>query len=294
MSGASDRRRIADILQRTISKLETAGIVEPRIDAELLLGFCLGKTRTELYLSARDSIKKDQANIFQTLLNRRIAREPVAYITGEREFWSLPFHVSPDVLIPRPETEFLLEMALSRKNPAVKKRRYLDLGSGSGVIAVILARELGAEVIALDISRAALEVAAKNCRRHGVSAQVHLVRGDMGSCFCPDEPFSLIVSNPPYIRQKEICTVLEPEVSRYEPHLALDGGVSGLESIARIRDILPSLLCPKGDAFLEIGAQQAEQVQELFLGPDHDGKYEFIDIIKDYAGRDRVVHLRKT
>jgi len=297
MTRVSDRSRIGDILQQAISDLESAGIADPCIDAELLLGFCLGISRSGLYIGARDYVEKEQAESFQALLNRRINREPVAYILGEREFWSLPFHVSPAVLIPRPETEFLLETTLARKNPAVAGHHCLDLCCGSGIIAVVLARELTNElasaVIATDISAAALEVARKNCMRHGVGDQVGLVRADLGSCFSLDQQFSLIVSNPPYIRRDEINSGLEPEVSRYEPHLALDGGDSGLESITAIRDMLPSMLCDKGDAFLEIGDQQADPVRALFLKPVNGCEYEFIDILKDYAGRDRVVHLRR-
>jgi release factor glutamine methyltransferase len=293
MTSPSDRSRIGDILQQAISDLESAGITDPSIDAELLLGFCLGISRTSLYLGVREYVENDQAESFQTLLNRRITREPVAYILGEREFWSLPFYVSPAVLIPRPETEFLLETTLARRNPAVTRRNCLDLCCGSGIIAIVLARELTTTVVAVDISAAALKVARKNCMRHGVGDQVGLVRANLGSCFSLDQQFSLIVSNPPYIRRDEINSDLEPEVSRYEPHLALDGGDSGLESISAIRDMLPSLLCGKGDAFVEIGDRQAASVRALFLESETDGEYEFIDIIKDYAGRDRVVHLRK-
>lgn len=284
---------LGEILQQAVSQLESAGIKESRIDAELLLGFALGKTRTGLYLAARDTITKEQAVLFEDLLSRRSAREPVAYILGEREFWSLSFYVSPAVLIPRPETEFLIEVALARKNPDVRQKQCLDLCCGSGVIAVVLAKELGRDVVALDISTAALEVARINSLRHGVSDRVALVRGDLGCCFSVDEPFSLIVSNPPYIRRGDIDVLLEPEVSRHEPHLALDGGVTGLEYLVRIKEMLPNLLFRRGDAFIEIGDQQGAQVTELFLEGDHGCAYEFIDIIRDYTGRDRVVHVRR-
>ncbi len=294
MSTVPDGMVIGDILRQAISELESAGIIEARIDAELLLGFSLGKTRTGLYLAARDNITTEQAALFQDHLSRRAAREPVAYIIGEREFWSLSFAVSPAVLIPRPETEFLLEVALARKNPEVQERQCLDLCCGSGVIAIVLARELARVVVALDISMAALKVARSNCRRHGVDDRVALVRGDLGCCFSENEPFSLIVSNPPYIRRDEIDDLLEPEVSRHEPRLALDGGVSGLDSLIRITDMLPRLLCRGGDAFFEIGDQQGRQVQELFLGTNQGCAYAFADIIKDYTGRDRVIHVRKS
>lgn len=293
MDERTEQQRIADVLRQAVVELETAGVTEARLDAELLLGSCLGKGRTELYLAARETVAADAYRSFQLVLERRKSREPVAYILGEKEFWSLPFYVSPAVLIPRPETEFLLATVLARRNPLAKPGHGLDLCCGSGVIAVVLARECLLTVTAVDIVADALAVARSNCQRHGVLDRVALVQADLASCFRDGQPFSLIVSNPPYIPRDEIENGLEPEVARYEPRLALDGGRSGLAIINRICGELPSLLATGGDCFLEIGEGQGDHVRAMFADQGYGAAYAFVTIIKDYAGRDRVAHIRK-
>jgi release factor glutamine methyltransferase len=168
---------VAEHLQQAAVELAAAGIDEARLEAELLLGFCLGIGRTDLYLAARETVDAQRHHLFSMLLRRRLNREPLAYITGEKEFWSLPFFVTAAVLIPRPETEFLLEMALARRNSTCRSGQWLDLCCGSGVVGVVLAREALRTVVAVDISAAALAVARLNCRRHGVLDRVALVRG---------------------------------------------------------------------------------------------------------------------
>jgi release factor glutamine methyltransferase len=245
-----------------------------------------------LYLSADREIAREPAERYLKMLERRSRREPLAYITGEREFWSKDFHVSPAVLIPRPETEFLVEKVLTHADPGNRKGRCLDLCCGSGVIAVILATEMRRSVIAADISAAALEVAAINIARHNVSSRVSLVQAELMSCFLPDHKFSLIVSNPPYVSTREIVEELEPEVARYEPRLALDGGESGVDVIAMIRDSLPEMLTPGGDCFIEIGDGQGDALKSLFLA-QNDCCFRFVEIYRDYSGRERVAHIRK-
>lgn len=288
-----EETRVADLLKQAIADLERAGVTGARLDAELLLGHCLGKSRSELYLYGQDRVDLAQAIAFNECIIRRTVQEPVAYIIGEREFWSLPFYVTPDVLIPRPETEFLVEMILARRTRGTAGMRCLDLCCGSGVISVILARELETHVISVDISSEALKVARRNCNRHGVLSSVSLIRGDLGTCFQDGTTFSLIASNPPYVSSSEIENDLAPEVRGYEPHLALDGGESGLEVIERIRDQLPGLLSSGGDCFIEIGDGQGEQVQEIFRTHHTGHCYEFIEIIMDYGQRHRVAHIRK-
>lgn len=283
---------VAEHLQQAAVALATAGIDEARLEAELLLGFCLGIGRTELYLAARETVDEQRRHLFSALLRRRLNREPLAYITGEKEFWSLPFFVTPAVLIPRPETEFLLETALARRNSTCGAGRWLDLCCGSGVIGVVLAREAQRMVTAVDISAAALAVARVNCRRHGVLDRVALVQGDLVSCLRQWRLFSLIVANPPYIRRDDVDHRLEPEVARFEPRLALDGGASGMEVIAAIASALPGLLAPGGDCFMEIGEEQGNAVKALFSRSRSTAPYRFVEILKDYAGRDRVVHIR--
>lgn len=284
--------RVFELVRQAIGELAGVGIEEGDTDVQLLLGHCLGKSRTELFLAADEDISDHDLKNFQNLLQRRKMREPLAYILGEREFWSLPFTVSPAVLIPRPETEFLLEQALAavhRKN--LPEGRILDLCCGSGVIAVVLALELGRKVTAVDISSSALRVARENCLRHGVGEKVNLIQADLLGAFSPHPSFSLVVSNPPYVSRLEVQQGLEPEVALYEPHLALDGGERGLDVIQRIRDGLPGCMLPGGEVFIEIGADQGPEVQRLFAGiPGAAARYNNVEILKDYAGRDRVLH----
>ncbi len=284
---------VAQLLDHAVADLAAAGIAEARIDAEILLGYCLDTTRTGIYLAAREPVDSVVLQRFRELLERRVRREPLAYIVGEKEFWSLSFQVTPAVLIPRPETEFVLETVLARRSQAATNGRCLDLCCGSGVIGIVLARECGLPVIGVDLSAKALAVASKNCLRHRVADRVALVQGDLLSCFRFDRPFSLIVSNPPYVAQEELAAGLEPEVRCFEPHLALDGGPSGLTVIAAISRALPPLLAAAGDCFLEIGAQQGDAVRALFDTDLSAGIYREVTIIKDYSGRDRIAHIRK-
>lgn len=285
--------RVADLLQWVISHLTRAGIDNSRLEAELLLSHCLSKSRTELHLRASHEIKGRQlAHCFESTA-RRCKREPLAYITGEREFWSYTFEVSPAVLIPRPETEVLIESVMALKGALSGSGKSLDLCCGSGIIAIVLAKELDIEVVAVDVSWEALEVCRKNCTKLGVTDKVSLVQADLGSGFRPLEPFSLITANPPYVSTKELDSGLEPEVSGYEPLLALDGGPDGLEFIGKIFNSLPVLLAPGGHFFMEIGADQGTKVRELFVASGAGNISEDIDITKDYAGRDRLVHLVK-
>jgi len=286
--------RISELLQRGTSELETSGIVNADVDTCLLLGYCLSMSRTQLYLAMDEEVPVGCVRRFLDLLARRKQREPVAYILGEREFWSLPFRVTKDVLIPRPETEFLLETALQTiTTSGLPDGLLLDLCCGSGVIAIILALELRKKVVAVDLSLDALQVARQNVKRHGVEALVEVMQSDLFQSFSCDNRFSLIVSNPPYVTRKEMDHDLEPEVVRYEPHLALDGGETGLDIIERIRKALPQVLCCGGYFFMEIGAGQGEQVRKLFSDTDNrKAVFEQVRILPDYAGRDRVLMAR--
>jgi release factor glutamine methyltransferase len=227
------------------------------------------------------------------MLKRRSEREPLAYITGEQEFWSYPFSVSPAVLIPRPETEILVERVLASQAGSSGGGKCLDLCCGSGVISIVLALELDLEVIGVDISWSALEVCRSNCVRHGVKQRVHLVQGDLACCFIEEQQFSLITANPPYVSSFEMAAGMQPEVIHYEPALALDGGPGGLQQIRRIIATLPRLLAPGGYFFMEIGADQGAQVKELLARSAVGDLYESIDIMQDYSGRDRVVQVKR-
>lgn len=288
--------RVGELLRQATKELESSGVADASVDTCLLLGHCLSMSRTQLYLAMEEEVPEVDVTFFLNLLARRKQREPVAYILGEREFWSLPFWVTKDVLIPRPETEFLLETTLRTvKSAGLPDGFLLDLCSGSGVIAIVLALELQKKVIAVDLSQKALDVARNNARRHGVEKLVDFVRADLLASFALDNRFSLIVSNPPYVTRKEMKCDLEPEVIGYEPHLALDGGKNGLEVITKIRQDLPHVLRHGGWFFMEIGASQGRTIQEFFSTRD-DPKtaFEQIQVRSDYAGRDRVFSARFT
>jgi len=285
---------IRELLQKACLKLEIAGIENPEIDAGTLLGHCLGKSRTALYLMADERLPRDSEKQFSNLLKRREQREPLAYILGCQEFWSLDFLVSPDVLIPRPETELLLEKAIKIfKDDFQPSGLVLDLCCGSGVIAIILAKELGMNVLAIDISLEAILIARENAQIHGVSHLVQFLQSNLLSAVQPLPCFSLVVSNPPYVSQQDIAYGLQPEVGQYEPHIALDGGDSGLEVIKRIDAELRKCLLPGGSLFMEIGAEQGEAIVSTFVEERNLTK-SFTEVIieKDYAGHDRILHAK--
>ena len=286
--------RVGERLHRGIAELEAIGVTDAALDVNLLLGHCLLMSRTQVYLAMEEQVPAACEQQFLKFLSRRRQREPVAYILGEREFWSLPFRVTRDVLIPRPETEFLLETVLR----TIKEHRLpdgflLDLCCGSGVIGIILALELQKRVLSSDLSWQALLIARHNAGRHGVEALVDFVQADLLSPMSGGNRFSMIVTNPPYVSRGEMRADLEPEVAWYEPHLALDGGEDGLEIVRKIRCVLPSVLCHRGYFFMEIGAGQGKMVREIFSGCDERGDvFDPVEILSDYAGRDRVLSAR--
>lgn len=285
--------RVIDLLRIAANELILAGIDGGDLDGQLLLGACLHKSRTELFLAADMEVPDEARHVFLRYLERRKRREPVAYILGEREFWSLPFIVNPSVLIPRPETEFLVELVLATcRKKSLPDGRILDLCCGSGAIAVVLALELQREVVAVDLSGDALAVAQRNCRRHKVDDRVALVQADLLTAFAAEVRFSLLVSNPPYVSRRQIRRGLDPEVADHEPLLALDGGEDGLDIIVRIMDMLPPIMRPGGEVFIEIGAEQGPAlVRMLAPATGAGGTLSMVEILKDYAGRDRVLHL---
>lgn len=281
---------VAAVVKETAVAFSEAGIESPDLEARLLLQYVLGLNHAALILHWQQGLDSTVRARFATLAKRRLDREPLAYITGEREFWSLPFAVSSDVLIPRPETEWLLEQALRQARGAGIKHA-LDLGCGSGVIAVVLALELGCRVTAVDCSQTALQQTAFNAARHGVRDRLDLLCGDFFTALPANVRYDLLVSNPPYIAAAAI-EELEPEVRRYEPHLALDGGKDGLDAIALISREAGKVLLPGSWLFLEIGSDQAEAAQHLFkTSTEH---YDQVQVLPDLAGRPRVLTARFT
>lgn len=284
---------LSRLMQESATQLTTAGVETADIDVQLLLGYCLGMSRSQLFLSHGETVSAIDAERFQSLLKRRIKREPLAYIIGSQEFWSLEFLVDPAVLIPRPETEFMLEKVLAKKSKWQKEEcAILDLCTGSGAIAIVLAKELGKNVDAVDISSEALTVARNNAKRLGIGGHVDFYLSDLlGGTPC-DKEYDLIVSNPPYVRLLAIEQELEPEVADYEPRLALDGGgEDGLDLIRRMREQLPAKMVVGGEVFIEFGAEQGEDMIEIFTSQVAAGScFSEVEVYQDYAGRDRVLH----
>ncbi len=284
---------VREALQEAVAFLSRAGVESARIDAEVLLGNTLAGSREEMYLNFDKPLTVNERKLFKQLLQRRAKREPVAYITGKREFWSLDFFVSPDVLVPRPETELLIEIALELAGELNGKvpLRILDLGTGSAAIAVSLARELGdAEIWVTDISSGALSIARANAARHGVEERIRFLQGDI---FEPARDhrdfFDMVVSNPPYVRRGEIQD-LPPEVRDWEPRQALDGGEDGMDFIRQIVQRGHLYLVGGGFVALEIGADLGGEVAQLFASA---GCYCKASVHRDLAGRDRVIVARR-
>jgi len=241
--------------------LRAARIEGARAEARLLLRHVTGLSPEVLVAEPDRRLEAEAAARFEALLARRAAREPMAYILGEREFWSLPLFVGPGVLVPRPETETLVEAALEAFPDRTAPLRILDLGTGSGCLLLALLREYPNAVgVGVDRSAEALAHATLNARRHGLDGRALLVRGDWGRGLAG--PFELIVANPPYVASGEL-TELALEVARYEPRAALDGGADGLDAYRAILPDLPRLLAPAGVACLEIGAGQATALAAL-------------------------------
>lgn len=283
--------KIRKIYQEAVERLRTAGIEDATIDAGILLSHLLGCNRAELFIGDR-IVSPELVVQFEQVLSRRLVREPVAYILGEQEFWSLPFFVTPDVLIPRPETEHVVEAVLKVKTSGeLPDGPVLDLGTGSGILAVCLALELpDRQVVAIDRSRQALKVADVNIRRHGVSSRVHCVNASWLEALRVQPIFSVVVSNPPYVAEEALSS-LQPEVRNFEPSLALDGGAKGHREIERISRDLDKVLVAGGWFFMEIGFDQEEYVLELFRSISY---FDSIHVLRDYAGLPRVLQARRS
>ncbi|MGB5685100.1 MAG: peptide chain release factor N(5)-glutamine methyltransferase [Candidatus Electrothrix sp.] len=293
----TDRKTlIHQLLTSATTSLAEAGIEDSPLEAELLLRHCLAVSRSKLFLLHNQPVEEATEHHFEELLRRRCQREPLQYIMGSCEFWSLEFFVSPAVLIPRPETEFLLEHCFSTlqhnaQNASRQPQRVLDLCTGSGIIATILAKEFPrSKVIATDFSPEALEMARKNISHNDLNEQVHLLRADLLTAFSRTPFFDLIVTNPPYVKAGDIPT-LEPEVRDWEPHLALSGGNTGLNCVTRICEDAKSLLQPGGWLFMEIGSDIGQEVEQVFL---EAGGYEQVKVVQDWAGQPRVLQAQKT
>ncbi len=282
MSEAWTVKRMAAWMQADFAR---RGIESARLDADLLIAHALGVARIALYLDPERPLVERELGSIRALVERRRAREPIAYILGEREFYGRAMRVTPDVLIPRPDTETLVEAALAFLRKCAPAGGVLDLCTGSGAVAVTLAAECPERaVVASDISASALAIARENAERHGVAARLTLREGDLFAPLPPDERFICVTANPPYIARAEIDT-LAPEVRAFEPRLALDAGADALSFYRRIARESARHLLAGGALFVEVGAGQAPEVRALLEAQGFtEARSE-----RDLAGIERVV-----
>ena len=279
---ANETWTVRRLLEWTEDFLRKKGVESPRLEAQILLAHTLGCKKIDLYVRHEEEPAEDKRTAFREMIKKRAEGMPVAYLVGHREFYSLEFAVSPAVLIPRPETETLVMEALRRLKP-LDAPRVLDIGTGSGALAVAIAKQhKTARVTAVDVSPAALAVAAANAQRHGIADRVTFLEGDL---FGPvaGQTFDLIVSNPPYIADSEFPS-LDVGVRDFEPRSALAGGPDGLDFYRRIAADVATYLAPGGTVMVEIGPTQEAAVRELFAARLEPGP-----TYKDAAGRPRVV-----
>lgn len=290
MTDESTTPRIADALAAATTLLRGNGIDEPRRTAQTLLGFVLARTRTYLIVRSDEQISAAELERFRLCVQRRAAGEPVQHITGRQEFYNMEFEVTPDVLIPRPETEMLVEAGLELLAKVAPNRapRFCDVGTGSGCISIsMLHNHRTAHAVALDVSPPALVVARRNAARHNVAERVEFIESDLFTSVASHERFDFIVSNPPYIASDELPT-LAREVRDFEPYLALTPGADGLAIVRRLLAQSPARLHPWGSVIFEIGYGQEAGVRELV-----DGRVWHLDAVRaDLQGTPRVFVLR--
>ena len=288
-------RSVRCTLAGAIARLEAKNVPSAPLAAELLLMHVLERDRAFLYAHPEFVVDEGQAARFSQLIQRRAAGTPVQYLTGHQEFWGLQLEVNPNVLIPRPETEHVVEVALARiGNRRRDALMIADVGTGSGCLAVALASELpNAKFLATDSSRAALEVAQRNAERHGLAGRIEFRRANFLRTYLADSPpikrcFDLIVSNPPYIGLNEAAS-LPREVREHEPHEALFAGPDGAEAYPKLVAQSAALLREGGWLVLELGHQSAPRVAPLLQAPI----WSDAAVERDLAGIDRVISARR-
>jgi release factor glutamine methyltransferase len=291
MSGPGEQWTVGRLLDWTGQYFARASLGEPRLAAEVLLAHVLGCGRVQLYARFDQAVADEHRGTYRQLVRRAAAGEPIAYLTGEKEFYSLAIAVTPEVMVPRPETELLVDAALAAAREAGGPARLWDVCTGSGCVAVAAAtyaEQLA--VLATDVSPQAVDVARANVRRHGLEGRVLVARADLlalPQAAREMAPFDAITANPPYVADEEMAA-LPPEVTR-EPPLALRAGPTGLEFIAPIIRDAPRHLRGGGTLAVEVGAGQAEAVYEIL---DRAGRYRNVGFLKDAAGIERTAVAR--
>ncbi len=273
---------IREVLNWTRGYFEDAGIVQPRLEAEILLAHALDVDRLHLYMAPDKPLTSDERSLYRSVVKERQSGTPLQHVTGEVSFYGLRFRVDREALIPRSETEELLDQVIKRA-PRDREIRCLDLGTGTGVIAVCMARYLPqAQVTAVDISPTALEMARENSKLNEVADRIEFIESDWFTNV--EGKFDFIVSNPPYIRRDELAD-LPKEVREHEPSVALDGGTDGLEKIRLIAAQLRMYLQPDGVVLMEIGHEQGERVKKILESIE----LVHVSVERDMAEKDRFV-----
>jgi release factor glutamine methyltransferase len=284
---------IGRLLQWTADYLKQHGSESPRLEAEVLLAHARSCQRIELYTSFEDPAAEELRTRFRELVRRRAEGMPVAYLVGHREFYSLDFRVTPDVLIPRPETELVVLTLLDLiKARGLDRQPVLiaDVGTGSGIIGITVAKQAPhARVTAIDISPAALAVARDNAQRLGVEGRIEFVHADLLDAIPPRQEFDFVASNPPYVTRQEFAD-LPRDVKAYEPELALVAGDSGTSIIERLIPQAAERLAAGGSVLLEISPMLQQRVETLIAA---DPRWELGTTVKDLAGLARVVQARR-
>lgn len=287
-NGTAGTWTIGGLLDWTIGYLTRKGSEFPLLDTQVLLAHALGCKRIELYTRYDEPADEACRQRFRELVQRRVEGCPVAYLVGRKEFFSLELTVTPDVLIPRPETEYVVTECLQRAR-GLAAPRVLDLGTGSGAIAIAVARRHpGAQVTAVDLSAAALAVATQNAVKHGVADRLRFLHGDLFEPVPAGERFDFVLSNPPYIAHEEMAS-LPRGVRQYEPHLALDGGPGGFAVFERLVARAPDFLVPGGYLILEIGTPQESRARARIAAQPG---FQLAATIHDGAGHPRVLQAR--
>ena len=287
---------IVQALQWATRTIQQSGIENPRLDAEVLLTYCTNRTREDLYANSSHFLAENEWEKYLRCIGRRAQREPLAYITGRKEFRRLTFGVTCDVLIPRPETETLFE-ALLEKCTLLKRDKahlkILELGTGSGIIPVSLAQEItNATIVATDITFNIISLARENAQIYGLDETINFFVGDCAHALKSqksEDSFDCIVSNPPYLSETEWQNA-QPEILNYEPCGALCGGSDGLDFYRNLIPDIDDLLSDGGYLLLEIGSRQAVSVTDMIA---KTSAYSDISVLKDLAGLDRVISARK-
>jgi release factor glutamine methyltransferase len=290
MTTATEPWTIKRLLDWTANFLTQKGMETPLLDTQVLLSHALGCKKIELYTRHDEIVPEANRQAFRDLIRRRIEGCPVAYLVGRKEFFSLELEVGPAVLIPRPDTETVVDECL-RLAKGMAEPEVLDIGTGSGCLAVAVAKQhRTARITAIDISTAALEVAARNANRHDVGNRIRFLQGDVYAPLAADERFDFILSNPPYIRRGDIARLM-PGVRDYEPHVALDGGEDGFAVFDRIVAGAMNRLKPGGHVIVEIGTAQEGPGRERL---ERITGLELARTVYDGSGHPRVLRARRS